>query len=425
MIGTGIANVWARHPANMQGAAATVGSAWPGRFVHGLGVGHAPTVEASGQTYERPLAHITKYLAAMDASRDAAPPTPVPVPRVVAALRPRMLELASDVADGAIPYFVPPSHTPLARSIVGPDKLLLVEQSVVLSTDADEARRTARGWMDLYLQLPNYVANLRSLGYGDDVGGGGSDRLVDAIVAWGDEAAIARPRGRAARQRCRQRAVAGAGRRRTRGARRPRSAGARRRRMTRWQGGAGFGQHCWRGDVHAGGARATSTDHRGEVTGRLLLVEAEVAGLDIHRVLPHAEEQPVGRFLRLWVPDELGHAACLGRLLDVLELPTDRPRPDEQDSWLHRATGWLAQPVITATYAPVGARLPHDKAPLGRTILALEADPLNPAVARAADHIAAISWPGPAARWPRSSYARCASASNGPARRRDDATATT
>ncbi|MET0143573.1 MAG: TIGR03620 family F420-dependent LLM class oxidoreductase [Ilumatobacteraceae bacterium] len=191
MIGTGIANVWARHPANMAGAAATVGAAWPGRFVHGLGVGHAPTVEASGQAYVRPLAHITDYLAGMDAARDSAPATPVPVPRLVAALKPRMLALARDSAHGALPYFVPPSHTPAARAILGPDRLLLVEQSVVLSTDATAARRTARGWMELYLQLPNYVDNLRRLGYADDVVDGGSDRLVDAIVAWGDEAAIA------------------------------------------------------------------------------------------------------------------------------------------------------------------------------------------------------------------------------------------
>lgn len=191
MIGTGIANVWARHPANMQGAAATVGSAWPGRFVHGLGVGHAPTVEAGGAVYLRPLAHMRRYLDAMDAARDMAPETSVPVPRVVAALKPRMLELAREAADGAIPYFVPPSHTPEARAIIGPDRLLLVEQSGVLSTDPGGARRTARGWMDLYLQLPNYDDNLRRLGYGDDIDGGGSDRLVDAIVAWGDDSAIA------------------------------------------------------------------------------------------------------------------------------------------------------------------------------------------------------------------------------------------
>jgi probable F420-dependent oxidoreductase len=103
-----------------------------------------------------------------------------------------MLELARERADGAHPYFVPPSHTPLAREALGPDKLLVPEQAVVVSTDPTVARRTARAHMELYLQLPNYVNSLLHLGFtDDDVAGAGSDRLVDAIVAWGDEAAIA------------------------------------------------------------------------------------------------------------------------------------------------------------------------------------------------------------------------------------------
>jgi probable F420-dependent oxidoreductase len=190
--GSGIANVWARHPATMQGGGATLGAAYPGRFVLGVGISHAPIVEDSGQTYASPLAHMVRYLDGMDASAGRAPATEVPVPRVLAALRPQMLALARDRADGAHPYFVPPSHTPLARQALGPDKLLIPEQAVVLSTDPDEARRVARDHMKLYLQLPNYVNNLTHLGYDDDdLSGGGSDRLVDAIVAWGDEVAIA------------------------------------------------------------------------------------------------------------------------------------------------------------------------------------------------------------------------------------------
>ena len=190
--GTGIANVWARHPAAMQGGAATLGAAYPGRFVLGVGISHAPIVDRSGQAYEKPLQHMIRYLDGMDAAAADAPPTEVPVPRVLAALRPRMLELARDRADGAHPYFVPASHTPLAREALGRDKLLIPEQAVVLSTDPAQARAIAREHMRVYLRLPNYVNNLLRLGYTDeDVSGGGSDRLVDAIVAWGDEAAIA------------------------------------------------------------------------------------------------------------------------------------------------------------------------------------------------------------------------------------------
>ncbi len=190
--GTGIANVWARHPAAMEGGAATLGAGYPGRFILGIGISHAPMVDRSGQTYEKPLARMSHYLDDMDAAADDAPRTDVPVPRLLAALRPQMLDLARDRADGAHPYFVPPSHTPTARDALGPDRLLIPEQAVVLSTDPATARRVAREHMELYLQLPNYVNNLRRLGYGDDdVSGGGSDRLVDAIVAWGSDADIA------------------------------------------------------------------------------------------------------------------------------------------------------------------------------------------------------------------------------------------
>jgi probable F420-dependent oxidoreductase len=104
-----------------------------------------------------------------------------------------MLELARDRADGAHPYFVPASHTPIARELLGPDKLLVPEQAVVLTTDPDEARRIGRRHMAGYLRLPNYVNNLKHLGYTDeDLADEGSDRLVDAIVAWGDETAILR-----------------------------------------------------------------------------------------------------------------------------------------------------------------------------------------------------------------------------------------
>ncbi|GAA1817238.1 TIGR03620 family F420-dependent LLM class oxidoreductase [Planosporangium flavigriseum] len=183
LTGAGIANIWARHPAAMQVAAASLEAAWPGRTVLGIGVSHAPAVARTGQVYERPLERMRAYLDGMDlASVDRPRP-----PRVLAALRPRMLELARDRADGAHTYFVPPGHTRRARQILGPDKLVIPEQAVYLATDAAQARAVAREHTSFYLGLPNYVNNLRQLGFGDsDFVDGGSDELVDAIVAWGD-----------------------------------------------------------------------------------------------------------------------------------------------------------------------------------------------------------------------------------------------
>lgn len=190
--GTGIANLWARHPAAMEGGAATIGAAWPGRFVLGVGVSHAPLVERSGQAYEKPLQRITSYLEGMDAAAADAPTPSIPVPRLLAALRPAMLRLSRDHADGAHPYFVPTAHTRMAREILGPDKLLIPEQAVVLAGGSEEGRREARAHMEFYLRLPNYANSLRHLGYDDkDLAEGGSDRLVDDIVAWGDAEAIA------------------------------------------------------------------------------------------------------------------------------------------------------------------------------------------------------------------------------------------
>lgn len=192
-MGTGIANVWTRHPAVMQGAGDTIGGAWPGRFILGTGIGHAAAVNSSGLAYEKPVDHMRRYLCDMDAASGGGPASETPVPRVVAALRPGMLAVARDQSDGAHTYFVPPAHTPVARAVLGPDRLLIPEQAFVLSDDAAEARRTAREHTEFYLRLPNFTSNLRAFGYSDDdLRGGGSDRLVDTLVAWGDEAAIAR-----------------------------------------------------------------------------------------------------------------------------------------------------------------------------------------------------------------------------------------
>ena len=196
-IATGIANIWARDAMAMAAAQMTLTEAYPNRFLLGIGVSHAPMVEAiRGHRYERPLSTMRAYLDAMDrAPFMAAPPTVEPV-RVIGALAPKMLALAAERTAGAHPYFVPPEHTRRAREILGRGPLLAPEQAVVLEKDPTKAREVARAHMQIYLGLPNYVNNLRRLGFGDDdLAGGGSHRLVDAIVAWGDvDAVVARVR---------------------------------------------------------------------------------------------------------------------------------------------------------------------------------------------------------------------------------------
>jgi probable F420-dependent oxidoreductase len=192
VVASGIAGIYSRDATAANAGANTLGEAFPHRFVLGLGVSHLPAVQRRGHVYGRPVATMRAYLDAMDAAEYHAASPPEPVPRVLAALGPRMLELARERSAGAHPYFVPVAHTARARALLGEGPLLAPEQTVVLETDPQRARATARTFMRTYLGLPNYVNNLRDLGYGDDdFADGGSDRLVDAIVAWGDEEAIA------------------------------------------------------------------------------------------------------------------------------------------------------------------------------------------------------------------------------------------
>jgi probable F420-dependent oxidoreductase len=193
VIATGIANIYGRDPMTMNAAWQSISEAFPGRFLLGLGVSHQPSVEGlHGQEYTPPLTKMREYLDQMDAGLFMAALPTDPPERVLAALGPKMLELARDRTRGAHPYFVPPEHTEIARTILGDDRLLAPEQMVVLETDPERARETARGAMAMYVTLPNYANNLRRLGYtDDDLGNGISDRLVDAIVAWGDVDAIA------------------------------------------------------------------------------------------------------------------------------------------------------------------------------------------------------------------------------------------
>jgi probable F420-dependent oxidoreductase len=193
VVATGIASIWARDPMAMSGAHKTLTEAVPDRFLLGMGVSHQPAVDyLRGHTYAKPLTHMRQYLDAMDASLFMAAEPSVPPQRVLAALGPKMLELAATRAAGAHPYFVPVEHTTLAREALGEGPLLCVEQAVVLDRDPDGARAVARTHMALYLSLPNYTNNLRRLGWTDaDLDDGGSDALVDAIVAWGDLEAVA------------------------------------------------------------------------------------------------------------------------------------------------------------------------------------------------------------------------------------------
>jgi probable F420-dependent oxidoreductase len=192
VVATGIANIWARDPLAMETGARTLGEAYPGRFILGMGVSHSPLVQTRGHAYERPVSRMRAFLEQMDFEREYhLPAPPERVPRILAALRPAMLELAAELTDGAHPYFVPVEHTRRAREILGPGKLLIPEQGVLLETDPTVARQAAREHAAFYLGATNYVESLRSLGWTDaDLAGGGSDALLDAIVAWGDEDAI-------------------------------------------------------------------------------------------------------------------------------------------------------------------------------------------------------------------------------------------
>jgi probable F420-dependent oxidoreductase len=189
----GIMNVYARDPAAAINGARALGEAYPGRFVLGLGVSHAPTVAQRGHEYAAPVPTMRAYLDAMASVPYNAPePTP-PVPVVLAALGPLMLSLAAERTAGAHPYFSPVEHTAFARERLGPEPLLAPELAVVLAADRATAREAAQGHLDIYLALENYSRNLRRFGFSDDdLTGGGTDRVLDALVAWGDVETVRR-----------------------------------------------------------------------------------------------------------------------------------------------------------------------------------------------------------------------------------------
>ena len=190
VVATGVANIYNRTPAAAALAQRLLADASGGRFLLGLGVSHGPMVEGMlGQRWDKPYSRMVEYLDAMDGAFTVSPAPAEEPPRVLAALGPRMLELAGQRAWGALTYFVPVAHTPVARRHLGDGPMLMVEQAAVLSTDPEVARDAARKHMQVYLSLPNYVSNLRRLGWGTTTADGGSDAVdagrlgdVDAIA---------------------------------------------------------------------------------------------------------------------------------------------------------------------------------------------------------------------------------------------------
>ncbi|EWC58949.1 Coenzyme F420-dependent N5,N10-methylene tetrahydromethanopterin reductase [Actinokineospora spheciospongiae] len=180
-VGTSIVSIWTDGPAGIATAFDRISTRFPGRFVLGLGASHAALVESvTDKTYEKPYSKLVDYLDQLAVPMDSV---------ALAALGPRTVKLAGARTRGALPYLVTPEHTARARELLGAGPLLAPEQHVVLETDPARARELARGALAMYLGLPNYVNNWRRLGFTeDDVKG--SDRLVDALVAWGDEEAI-------------------------------------------------------------------------------------------------------------------------------------------------------------------------------------------------------------------------------------------
>ena len=188
VVATGIAVVFKREPVAAWGAAKTLGELFEDRFILGLGVS-APRANARrGIPYEKPYSFMREYLAKMKAMTYTAPAPQHEPPVVLAALQPKMLQLAATETHGTHTYFMPPEQTALARAAIGSDKWLCAEQAVLLETDPAKARAAARKYMEFYLQGPHYKATLRTVGFNDaDFADGISDRLVDAVVAWGNE----------------------------------------------------------------------------------------------------------------------------------------------------------------------------------------------------------------------------------------------
>jgi probable F420-dependent oxidoreductase len=183
-VATGILNVWRHEPADVAAGHADLRRDFGERFLLGVGIGHP---EATSE-YKKPLAKMREYLDGLDAAER-------PVPRderLIAAIGPKMLELAAQRTLGTHPYFTTVDHTRFAREKVGPDRLVAPEVAVVVDSDPDSGRAKAREYAALYLQLTNYTSNLLRFGFTErDLADGGSDRLIDAVIPHGSAEAVA------------------------------------------------------------------------------------------------------------------------------------------------------------------------------------------------------------------------------------------
>ena len=190
VVGSSIANIYARDAFTARRGLRTLSRLYDDRFILGLGVSHAPIVERlRGHVYDKPVPAMRRYLDGVYEDPSNAAQWPL----VIAALGPLMLKLAGERTAGAIPYNVTPEHTRTARAALGPDKVLAVEQKVCLQTDAAVARTLGRKELERYMTLPNYRNNWLRLGFTEaDLAGGGSDRFIDAMVLWGDPETISR-----------------------------------------------------------------------------------------------------------------------------------------------------------------------------------------------------------------------------------------
>jgi probable F420-dependent oxidoreductase len=192
VIASGIANIWARDAAAMANGGRTLAEAWPGRFILGIGVSHAPSVKLRGHEYDRPYSAMREYLDAMPKAPWRGPEAEIP-PIVLAALGPRMVGLAGERTAGAYPYFSTTAHVREVRGILGPEPFVASDLPVVLAADLASARGIGDRHLALYLGSANYRNNLLRLGWSEaDLTPPGSDALFAAIVAWGDVDQIAR-----------------------------------------------------------------------------------------------------------------------------------------------------------------------------------------------------------------------------------------
>ena len=194
VVATGIANIWARDPQAMASGGRALAEAWPGRFILGLGVSHAPMVERRGHRYDRPVSAMREYLDAMERAEWRGPRAPLP-PIVLAALGPRMVDLARDRTAGDYTYFTTAEHVREVRAAMGAEPFLASDLPVVLAPTREAARAIGNRHTTLYLSTANYRNNLLRLGWqAADLEPPGSDRLFDSVVAWGE---VARVRERA------------------------------------------------------------------------------------------------------------------------------------------------------------------------------------------------------------------------------------